>query len=201
MQIPHSAQVAAAALVYIGAVYCVTRGSAYLMNSFKTPKLPEEVHLFAERLLRHDCEDDDKPALEPVYPLCTPECPDPTPDHFIVRKKCRLRFIRQLRLVAHEEFGLMRRTEANRLVVQRYLRDYMRSKSVRTKDIALILPLAVEMAFTATEGTLAGREIRETFGVRENANMMDGPLDGRTSTEMFWSWFGVKPAPKVHFEK
>jgi hypothetical protein len=188
------ASVAIAALLY--GVACVI----FRLALGNRKKVSPGAQSLAEKLLRSDDsdEEDEEDAREGVYTPGHTEV-NGKPSHYQVPKRRRLRYVRQLRLIAHAEFGLMRRTEANRLVAQKFLRDHMRSKFVRERDIALILPLAVEMAFTANDGHLAAREERETIGVRENAARMYGSLDGFTFMENLWGWFGIAPAPRVGF--
>jgi hypothetical protein len=49
--------------------------------------------------------------------------------------------------IAKGEFGLLRRTRANQLMVQKFMRDYMREHGVRPSHIGLHLPMCVACFF------------------------------------------------------
>jgi hypothetical protein len=121
---------------------------------------------------------------------------------FSVPKRNRGRYVKKLALIAQAEFGLPSRTEANRLCVQRFLRDFMRTEHVRETHIALILPIAVALSFVPNEGHKYARDVLGTQAVREQVDDLEGRLDGITPGERWTSWFGgTAPAREVKFTK
>lgn len=123
-------------------------------------------------------------------------------DTFAVPKARRERYVRKLALIAQAEFGLPSRTEANRLCVQRFLRDYMRKEKVRETHIARILPLAVGLSFIPNAEHVLDREMRVAQDVREQVDLVEGRLNGITPFERWTSWWrGTTPAKEVKFSK
>jgi hypothetical protein len=68
----------------------------------------------------------------------------------VVRRK-PARFIASAVNMAREEFGLVSKCEANRLMVRKFLRDKMRERKMRPTHIALHLDSAVALYFTPLE--------------------------------------------------
>ena len=87
-----------------------------------------------------------------------------------VPAKQRNRFAAFVARQAKAEFGLPKRTEANRLVVQKFCRDFMREHGVRATHISHLLPIAVELTFVPTESDVFAAKLRgtHTLAVREH---------------------------------
>jgi hypothetical protein len=114
----------------------------------------------------------------------------------------RGRYQKKLALIAQAEFGLPTRTEANRLCVQRFLRDYMREERVRETHIARILPVAVGLAFIPNAQHVYERDLLATKPVRDQVELVEGHVDGITPAERRTSWWrGSAPAKEVKFSK
>jgi hypothetical protein len=74
----------------------------------------------------------------------------------VVRRK-PARFIASAINMAREEFGLVSKCEANRLMVRKFLRDKMRERKMRPTHIALHLDSAVTLYFTPLERDIANQ--------------------------------------------
>jgi hypothetical protein len=106
----------------------------------------------------------------------------PTGDHIVPRVQ-RNRFAIQMAQLAQEEFGLLSRTRANELIVQRFIRDEARKRGVRTSHAVLLVPIAVEMAFVPGPGHWAAARLRASRPFREVAEAWNLGLDGRDGVE------------------
>lgn len=93
--------------------------------------------------------------------------------------------------LAKAEFGLLRRTEANRLMVQKFLRDEMRSHNVRNAHIAQILPIAVEVSFVPNSAEVMARQLRATTSFVEADAMLTGWGDVPTASVPLLQRLGV----------
>lgn len=81
----------------------------------------------------------------------------------------RHRFAFYMGGLAKGEFGLMKRTEANRLVVQHWIRDKMKEHGVRPSHLSQLLPIAVAVAFLPTRADIMAAQIlgSSTFAAKE----------------------------------
>jgi hypothetical protein len=69
---------------------------------------------------------------------------------------------------AKNEFPSLTRTKANRMMVHKFLRDKLREdKDMREKNIQDVLPMAVEMVFTASDGEILARKYRASKAAQD----------------------------------
>lgn len=69
---------------------------------------------------------------------------------------------------AKNEFGPLTRTTANRRMVHKFLRDKFREcPDFRPKNIQDVLPLAIEMVFTASDGEILARKYRASKAAQD----------------------------------
>lgn len=74
-------------------------------------------------------------------------------------------FINALAQEARAKFGLMSRTEANRMIVGDWMRKYCVEQHVRTKHIAKLVPIAIVWYFVPTESDIIAESIFDTAPV------------------------------------
>lgn len=178
-----------------------------ILRAFNCRQVSERVQVLAGRLVGEDEEEDDgyEECLEEDTRVGFGKDGEPYEerlDTFTVPKAKRGRYVRKLALIAQAEFGLPQRTEANRLCVQRFLRDHMRSEKVRETHIATILPVAVGLTFVPNAGHVLDRELRAAQALREQVELVEGRLCGITPFERWTSWWrGTAPAKEVRFSK
>jgi len=79
-----------------------------------------------------------------------------------VPARSRSRYAAYVARCAKAEFGLLKRSEANRLMVTKFCRDVMRERNVRFTHISALLPLAVELTFVPTEADVLAAQLRGT---------------------------------------
>ncbi len=78
------------------------------------------------------------------------------------------------------EFGPMRRTEANRMIVHRFIRDKMREiPDMRPGNILKLLPVAVETVFLASDAEIVALQARGSRAFQAQHDK---------STIRWWSW-------------
>lgn len=65
--------------------------------------------------------------------------------------------------IAKAEFGPLRRTEANRLMVRKYLRDTMREHGLRPSHISKHLDVVVRMVFIPSRAEIDAHRIGASF--------------------------------------
>lgn len=108
-------------------------------------------------------------ALSLLGCLESPDIEDEGPNADVVAKKPGdfPKIVVIMARAAKAEFGLLKRTEANRLVVQKFIRDAMRDRNMRPTHIAWYLPLAVEAAFIPTRYDILAKKIAATDAVAE----------------------------------
>jgi hypothetical protein len=177
----------------------------------RAPRLLDRRVQDAGRRLASDFDPEEEDTPDPTYCLerdvlkvegvDDEECGEVFLDTFSVQPGCRHKFARKMARMAQAEFGLPKRTEANRLVVQRFIRDLMRKLSVRETHIATLLPIAVGLTFIPNEGHVADREYTEGVGYRDKVALVEGPIDGRTPSERSWWRFWDRPSPRITFSK
>jgi len=65
----------------------------------------------------------------------------------VLQRRNRTKYIATCAKEAQVEFGLLKPTESNRLMVQRFIRDRMLEHNLRHSAVAASMPLAVHLAF------------------------------------------------------
>jgi len=88
-----------------------------------------------------------------------------------VRPERKASYISVCASMARVEFGGMKRTEANKMMVHKYIRDVMRDHGVRPSHIALLLPQAVEFAFVENAGEIIARQMRASDAVQTRSEV------------------------------
>lgn len=73
--------------------------------------------------------------------------PTGEPDNNYSRPRNRSRYIKVLLLMVKARFGVPIDSEANRLVIRRYLHDYMTKRRNRPSVIATTIPVVIELSF------------------------------------------------------
>lgn len=113
----------------------------------------------------------------------------------------RYRYSAYCARLAKAEFGLLKRTEANRLMVQKFIRDEMRSHNVRPTHVSFLLPIAVEATFLPTQSDLLAAQLRSTTDWVDRDKQLVGWGDIPTSHSLvfggLWGWkirfWGLEP--------
>jgi hypothetical protein len=82
------------------------------------------------------------------------------------------RFRAKVVRIAKGEFGLLQRTKANQLMVQKFMRDYMRDHGVRPTHIGLHLPYCVHIFFVPSRQEIEAHQLNAAREVHERENMM-----------------------------
>lgn len=75
---------------------------------------------------------------------------------------------------AKAHFGLLERSEANRLVLHKWCRDRMVEHGVRPSHMAALLPLAVQLAFVPLQEEIEAAQLSATLVVHKREEMMKG---------------------------
>jgi len=108
--------------------------------------------------------------------------PDVPPHIKLIWERERLgRFSRRLCRLARAKYGPVSRTEANRLMVRRYLYDHLVEHHTRTYTIAKVLDLAVELFFIPTAVDVEIAQLRATAAVT-------GRIEDANAN--YWSFWG-----------
>jgi hypothetical protein len=69
---------------------------------------------------------------------------------------------------AKNEFPDLTRSKANRMMVHKFLRDKFREdRDFREKNIQDVLPMAIEMVFTASDGEILARKYRASKAAQD----------------------------------
>lgn len=79
-------------------------------------------------------------------------------------------FQSKLITLAKSEFGLLKRTEANRLMVRKFMRDHMREHGVRPSHIAAHLDKSVAIFFIPTKMDIEAVQVGATSLAHERNN-------------------------------
>jgi hypothetical protein len=72
-------------------------------------------------------------------------------------------FRAKLIMMAKTEFGHLKRTEANRLMVRKFMRDQMRERGLRPSHIVAHLDISVACFFVASQQEIAAHQVGATF--------------------------------------
>lgn len=80
------------------------------------------------------------------------------------------RFIAYVVNLAKAEFGPLKRLEANRLMVRRYLLNEMRVKKMRPSHIAQYIDIAVSMVFVPSENEIIARKLEAASSVTQRVS-------------------------------
>jgi hypothetical protein len=94
------------------------------------------------------------------------------------------RFQAKVIVAAKAEFGLLRRTEANRLMVRKYMRDRMRDHGMRPSHVNQHLDVSVAIFFVPSKHDLMAHQLGASRVVAERDNAL------HTSWTSFWGDFG-----------
>lgn len=85
----------------------------------------------------------------------------------------RSRFQARVVCIAKAEFGLLPRSQANKLMVRKYLRDYMREHGMRSTHIAQHLDVCVALVFIPSEQDIIAHQL----GASKAAHDRDGLIN------------------------
>ena len=100
------------------------------------------------------------------------------------------RFARRVALVARAKYGLLPRTEANRIMVRKYLHDYLVERDTRVSTMARMLDRAVEYAFIPTADDVGLARLRATEAVTQRVE--DANAEYWSFRWWFLSPFGLR---------
>jgi hypothetical protein len=98
--------------------------------------------------------------------------------------RARQRYAPRVAALVKAEFGLLPHTGANVLVVQKFVRDAMRSHKVRPAHISYLMPIAVSLSFVPTRGDVMAKQLLATRAVADriadaSGNYWSGPFWAR----------------------
>jgi hypothetical protein len=86
--------------------------------------------------------------------------------------------------IVHEcknEFGMLKRTESNRLMVHKFVRDQLRAiPDMRASHVAQQLPLLVELVFIPTETEIMAKKMRQSAAVQMRVSEYDDEWRSRS---------------------
>lgn len=82
---------------------------------------------------------------------------------FFDPKMCKTRFRSKVVLCAKAEFGLINRTEANRMMVRKFLRDKMRSHGLRPSHIAAHVDICVALFFIPSRSDIYAAKVNASY--------------------------------------
>lgn len=100
---------------------------------------------------------------------------------------------------AKAHFGLLTRTEANRLMVQGWIAKEAKVHGVRPSHIVRILPMATSMVFVATIWDVAAKRMEATQLVSERGQMAG--TWARRVTQPWWKFWAKDIVRGVEFTK
>lgn len=92
---------------------------------------------------------------------------------FFHPKMKRKNFLARLVRLAKSEFGLIPRTQANKLMVRKFLRDHMREKKMRPSHIVQHLDVSVACFFIPSEQEIIAHQL----GAAREAHNRDGLIN------------------------
>jgi len=84
----------------------------------------------------------------------------------VLQRRKRVSYVARCAKDAQVEFGLLKPTDSNRLMVQRYLRDLMLSHNVRRSAIASSLPLAINLVFVPNQYHIEADQVLSSAAVQ-----------------------------------
>jgi len=84
----------------------------------------------------------------------------------------RGRFQAKLVKLAKSEFGLLKRTEANRLMVRKFLRDHMQDHGMRPTHIAEYLDVSVAIFFIPCRQDLIAHQVGSSMAAQSMNEMI-----------------------------
>lgn len=87
-------------------------------------------------------------------------------------------FVARLAVKARAQFGLLRYTEANKLMVDKWLRAQCKEMHVRDSDIARAVPVAVVMVFIPTKADIAARKLESAAATADRLAEGTATYDG-----------------------
>lgn len=93
-------------------------------------------------------------------------------------------FIAYIVVQAKAEFGLLKRLEANRLMVRKFLLELMKAQGMRPTHIAQHLDIAVAMVFVPSDSDIIAHKINATREVYDRGEEM------KSTWESFFGYFG-----------
>jgi len=108
----------------------------------------------------------------------------------------RGKFISYLANVAKADLpGILKQTEANQLVVRKYIQDLMTERGVRKEHQSVLLPLAVTLAMTPTEADVQAEMFRASRVAVERRDEFAKNRWRYRGDPWAFNWFGTKSKP------
>jgi hypothetical protein len=86
----------------------------------------------------------------------------PLEDGKVIGETRRTRFIVAMVALVKSEKGLLRRTEANRLMVQRMVADNMKKHGVRPSHVIKMLPIVINLCFVPTGADILAAKLNSS---------------------------------------
>lgn len=86
-----------------------------------------------------------------------------TGELFFTPQMCKTRFRAKVVLSAKAEFGYIPRSEANRLMVRKHIRDLMRSHGMRDSHIARNADICVSLFFIPSAADIDAHKIKASY--------------------------------------
>lgn len=96
-------------------------------------------------------------------------------------------------LLVRSELGVMRRTEANKMVVAHYVTKLLRLRNLRAGDVARVLPVAVIACFVESAADVEAKQLASSYSVVQRVASAERTYKSGMVGAWLERWWGDLP--------